>query len=88
VIRKPNEEVSMTPKRGTRKPARRTTAKGETSEGFTDAERAAMRERARELKAAARRGTGATKADGEADVLAKIGEMSAPDRAMAERITP
>lgn len=48
--------------------------------GFTDDERAAMRERARELKAA--RG----KADGEADLLAKVAEMSPPDRAMAERL--
>ena len=44
-----------------------------------------MRERARELKAAARRGARA-KADGESDVLAKIAEMPEPDRAMAERI--
>lgn len=62
------------------KPARSTTA----SRGFTADERAAMRERARELKAAARRGPG--KADGESDVLAKIAEMPEPDRAMAERL--
>jgi uncharacterized protein YdhG (YjbR/CyaY superfamily) len=43
-----------------------------------------MRERAQELKAAARRGTG--KADGESDVLAKIAEMPPPDRAMAEQL--
>jgi len=43
-----------------------------------------MRERAQELKAAARRGPG--KADGESDVLAKIAEMPPPDRAMAERL--
>jgi hypothetical protein len=53
---------------------------------FTDEERAAMKERARELKAAARRGPRAAKADGESDVLAKIAEMPQPDRAMAERI--
>jgi hypothetical protein len=52
--------------------------------GFTDEERAAMKERAQELKAAARRGKG--KADGESDVLAKIAEMPEPDRAMAERL--
>ena len=52
------------------------------SKGFTGEERAAMKERAREVKAAARRG----KADGEGDVLAKIAEMSEPDRAMAERL--
>jgi uncharacterized protein YdhG (YjbR/CyaY superfamily) len=50
------------------------------SEGFTVEERAAMRERARELKAEAQR------ADGESDVLAKIAEMQEPDRAMAERL--
>ena len=45
-----------------------------------------MKEHARELKAAARRGSGATEADGESDVLAKIAEMSEPDRAIAERV--
>ena len=45
-----------------------------------------MRERAQELKAAARRGPRAGKADGESDVLAKIAEMPEPDRAMAERL--
>jgi uncharacterized protein YdhG (YjbR/CyaY superfamily) len=55
------------------------------SSGFTAEERAAMKERARELKATARRGSRG-KADGEKDVLAKIAEMAAPDRAMAERI--
>ena len=50
------------------------------SEGFTDEERAAMRERAKELKAEAQR------ADGERAVLAKIAEMPEPDRAMAERL--
>jgi uncharacterized protein YdhG (YjbR/CyaY superfamily) len=54
--------------------------------GFTDEERAAMRERAEELKAAARRGPRAGKADGESDVLAKIAEMPEPDRAMANRL--
>ena len=60
------------------KSARRTADKA--SNGFTDEERAAMRERAREAKAAAR------KADGESDVLAKIAEMAEPDRAMAKRL--
>ncbi|GAB4557431.1 MAG: DUF1801 domain-containing protein [Anaerolineae bacterium] len=54
------------------------------SEGFTDEERAAMQERARELKAEKRTKKG--KADGESEVLAKIAEMPEPDRAMAERI--
>ena len=50
------------------------------SKGFTAEERAAMKERAREQKAEAK------KADGERDVLAKIAEMQASDRAMAERL--
>jgi uncharacterized protein YdhG (YjbR/CyaY superfamily) len=53
---------------------------GKPSKGFTAEEKAAMRERARELKASA------SKADAERDVLAKIAEMSEPDRAMAERL--
>jgi uncharacterized protein YdhG (YjbR/CyaY superfamily) len=53
---------------------------------FTDEERAAMRERAKEQKAAARRGPRASKADGESDLLAKVAEMPQPDRAMAERL--
>lgn len=53
-------------------------------DGFTDDERAAMKERAKELKAAAR--SGAKRADGEADLLAKIAEMPEPDRVMAQRI--
>jgi uncharacterized protein YdhG (YjbR/CyaY superfamily) len=65
-------------KAGPRQSARRTSS---ASTAFTDDERAAMRERAREMKAA--RGG---KADGEQDVLAKIGEMPAADRAIAERI--
>jgi uncharacterized protein YdhG (YjbR/CyaY superfamily) len=56
------------------------TATKKKSRGFTDEERAAMQERARELKAEAR------KADGEREVLAKIGEMEEADRAIAERL--
>ena len=65
-----------------RKPATKKSAKGTTgkaSEVFTAEERAAMRERAREQKAA---GNG----DGEGDVLAKIAEMQESDRAIAERL--
>lgn len=70
-----------------RKPAKKgTKASGEAPEGFTAEEKAAMKERAQELKAAARRGPRASKADGESDVLAKIAEMPEPDRAMAERL--
>ena len=60
----------------TKQPAKSTT--------FSDDEKAAMKERAKEQKAEARRGK--DKAAGEADVLAKIAEMPASDRAMAERI--
>ena len=70
----------------TQKSAKSTTATGKTSKGFTDEERAAMKDRVKELKAAARRGPRADKADGESDVLAKIAEMPKPDRAMAERL--
>jgi uncharacterized protein YdhG (YjbR/CyaY superfamily) len=66
--------------------AERKAAKKGTQKGFTAEERAAMKERAEELKAAARRGPRAGKADGESDVLAKIAAMPSPDRAMAERL--
>lgn len=72
--------------KGTKKSAKSTTATDKTFEGFTDEERAAMKERAQELKAATRRGSRAAKADEESDVLAKIAEMAEPDRAMAERL--
>ena len=62
------------------KSAKRTTATGKTSAGFSAEERAAMKERAKELKAAA------DKADGESAVLAKIAEMPKSDRALAERL--
>ena len=54
------------------------------TKGFTDEEQAAMKERAKELKAEAR--ANKKKADGENDVLAKIAEMSETDRVMAERL--
>ncbi|WP_426998375.1 iron chaperone [Pseudarthrobacter sp. N5] len=66
--------------------AKSTTASDKKIEGFTDEERGAMKERAKELKAAARRGPRADKADGESAVLAKIAEMPEPDRAMGERL--
>ena len=66
------------------KSAKSTTAVRETSEGFSAEERAAMKERARELKAEAR--ANKDKAAGEHDLLAKIAEMSDPDRSMAERL--
>jgi len=55
-----------------------------SSEGFTDAERAAMKERAKELKAEAR--ASKDRAAGERALLAKIAEMPEPDRGMAERV--
>ncbi len=68
----------------TSKPASSTI--GRASKGFSDEERAAMKERGQELKAGARRSPRAGKADGESDVLAKIAEMPEPDRVMAERL--
>ena len=68
----------------TQQPAKTTTRKAARS--FTDEERAAMQEHAQEMKRAARRGSRASAADGESDVLAKIAEMPAPDRVMAERL--
>ena len=70
----------------TQKSAKRATASNEKFQGLTDEERAAMKQRTRELKAEARRGRGAAKADGERDVLAKIAEMPETDRVMAERL--
>ena len=70
----------------TQKSAKSATAVDKASEGFTDEERAAMKERAKEVRTAARRGRGADKADEESAVLAKIAEMQGPDRAMAERL--
>ena len=67
-----------------KKPDKPTAGRDTPAEGWTVEERAAMKEHAKELKAAAKRG--AARADGEADVLAKIAEMPEPDRAIAERI--
>jgi uncharacterized protein YdhG (YjbR/CyaY superfamily) len=69
-----NKELRMTQGESTTK----------KSSGFTDEERAAMKERAKELKAEARMNK--DKAEGESAVLAKIAEMQEPDRAMAERL--
>ena len=71
-----------TAKKGTTTSAKRTGAGNK----FTAEERAAMKERAEELKAAARRGRRADKGGEESAVLAKIAEMPEPDRAMAERL--
>jgi uncharacterized protein YdhG (YjbR/CyaY superfamily) len=68
----------ITTKKTTQKSARRTPASGNTSTGFTDEEKAAMKARIQELKV--------DKTDGENAVLEKIAEMSEPDRSMAERL--
>ncbi|MEO3940366.1 DUF1801 domain-containing protein [Paenarthrobacter nicotinovorans] len=62
----------------------RTTNKTKSYDGFSEEERAAMKERAQELKKAPRKKASA--ADGEADVLAKIAEMPEADKVMAERL--
>ena len=67
-------------KKGTKEAAKRTTAARNSSTGFTADERAAMKERARELKAAA------NEAEAEQDVLAAIAKMPGSDRAMAKRL--
>ncbi len=74
----------MSPKKDTQKSAKSAAATGRKLEGFTDEERAAMKERAQELRAEAR--ANKNKADGESDVLSKIAEMTEPDRAMAKRL--
>src|SRR5579862_5685008 len=61
-------------------------AKTKTYEGFTDEERAAMKDRASELKASGRRGSRAAAADGTAEVLAKLAEMQGTDRVLGERL--
>src|SRR5260370_1097112 len=76
----------MRPKTDKQKSARSATVTGKAVKGFTDEERAAMKARVQELKAEARRGPRAKKADAESEVLAKIAEMPKPDRAMAERL--
>jgi len=74
----------MSPKKETQKSAKSTTAINNKSTGFTDEERAAMKQRSQELKAAAR--ANKDKADGESAVLAAIAAMQEPDRAMAKRL--
>jgi uncharacterized protein YdhG (YjbR/CyaY superfamily) len=87
-VGEPAKEGTMSAKKATQKSGKSTTAINTKSKGFTDEERAAMKERAQELKAEARRGPRANKkkADGESDVLAKIAEMPGPDRAIAKRL--
>ena len=72
----------MKPKKKAQKSAK--SATGNAVKGFTDEERAAMKERGKELKAEAR--THKNKADGENDVLATLAAMPEPDRVLAERL--
>ena len=74
----------MGPKKETQEATKSTTAINKKSRGFTHEERAAMKERAKELKAEAR--ADKDKAEAESAVLAKIAEMEEPDRAMARRL--
>jgi uncharacterized protein YdhG (YjbR/CyaY superfamily) len=74
----------MSAQKATQKSAKSTTGRGGRSKGFTAEDRAAMQERARELKAEER--ASKTRAEGESDLLAKIAEMPKPDRAMAKRL--
>lgn len=73
----------MSPTKDTRKTAKRAPARAAKAPGFTADERAAMQERARELKAAARRGAAA---DVEKEVLAKLAEMKGADRTIGQRL--
>jgi len=68
----------MSPKTQTKRATKRSAATSKKSKGFTDDERAAMKERIKELKA--------DKAGGESVLLAKIAELKEPDRGMAKRI--
>jgi len=70
----------------TQRSAKTPAAIDDTVDGFTAEERAAVKERATELKAAGRRGPRAGNVDGESDLLAKIAEMPESDRVMAERL--
>src|SRR5712664_1174323 len=70
--------MSMSPKKETQKSAKSTPVINKKFKGFTDAERAAMKERAQETRA--------DRADGESAVLAKIAAMREPDRAMGKRL--
>ena len=76
----------MSPKKDAQKSAKSTAATNKKFKGFTDEERAAMKEYVQEMKASAQRGPRTEKADGESALLAKIAEMQEPDRAMAKRL--
>ena len=75
--------MSQPAKKGTQKSAKSTTTINKKSKGFTDEEKAAMKNRAKELKAEER--ANKDKAAGESDILAAIAAMQEPDRSMAQR---
>jgi hypothetical protein len=70
----------------TNESTKRTTARGKSFEGFTAEERAAMKDRAKELKAGSRGRSQPAKADGDGEVRAKLAEMQEPDRVLGERL--
>ncbi len=74
----------MTTKKESQKTSESTTANEKTSQGFSDEEKAAMKERAKELKAEAR--ASKNKEEGEKAALAAIAAMQEPDRSMAARL--
>ena len=78
--KKSTKSRTATAKKTAKKSTKRTTTRGQKSQGFTAEERAAMKERTKELKAEARR------EDGERALLAKIAEMPEPDRSMGKRL--
>lgn len=78
-----NQGKNITEK-ATQRSAKNTTGPGNTSKGFTEEERAAMKNRAQELKAETR--ANKDKAEGESSLLAAIAAMREPDRSMAKRL--
>jgi len=79
-----DKETSMSPKKNTKKSAQSNTTINKKYKGLSDEERAAMKDRVKELKAEAR--ANKNPAEGERAVLAKIAEMPEPDRSMAKRL--
>ena len=76
--------MSQAKKKSAQASAQNAPASGKQSSGFTDEERAALKERAKEMKAETR--ANKNKAEGESDVLAKIAELPEPERVMAQRL--
>ena len=76
--------MSQPEKKGAQESATSSAAINKKAKGFTNEERAAMKERAKEQKAEER--ANKNRAEGESDVLAKIAEMQEPDRVMGERL--